>query len=440
MQVLLETTEGLERKMRISVPADRIETQIEEKLKQTAQQVRLKGFRPGKVPMREIKRRFGAGIRQEVSSDLIQTSFTEAVQQESVAPAGTPQIEDVKMEAGEDLEYTAVFEVFPEVQPGDFSKVTIEQPVSAVTDDDLELMTEKLRSQRVEYTQVEREAAEEDRVNIDFEGLIDDEPFDGNKAEGSDIVIGSGNMIPGFEDGIVGCIAGDSKDVEVSFPEDYHVDDLAGKPAVFKIIVNSVSEPTKPELDDEFFKQFGIEEGGLEAFQADIRDNMEKELQRAIKQRIKSQVMDGLIETTEIEVPKALVDSEIDRMRQGAIQQYGGNDSIDPSLLPAEMFEKEASRRVTLGLIVKAVVESSSVTIDEEKVKKTIEEMASAYDDSEQVINFYNSNEQQLNQIRNMVLEDEVVELLLDQAKVEDVRMTYEEVMQSLQSDTEAAT
>ena len=440
MQVLLETTEGLERKMRISVPADRIETQIEEKLKQTAQQVRLKGFRPGKVPMREIKRRFGAGIRQEVSSDLIQTSFTEAVQQESVAPAGTPQIEDVKMEAGEDLEYTAVFEVFPEVQPGDFSKVTIEQPVSAVTDDDLELMTEKLRSQRVEYTQVEREAAEEDRVNIDFEGLIDDEPFDGNKAEGSDIVIGSGNMIPGFEDGIVGCIAGDSKDVEVSFPEDYHVDDLAGKPAVFKIIVNSVSEPTKPELDDEFFKQFGIEEGGLEAFQADIRDNMEKELQRAIKQRIKSQVMDGLIETTEIEVPKALVDSEIDRMRQGAIQQYGGNDSIDPSLLPAEMFEKEASRRVTLGLIVKAVVESSSVTSDEEKVKKTIEEMASAYEDSEQVINFYNSNEQQLSQIRNMVLEDEVVELLLDQAKVEDVRMTYEEVMQSLQSDTEAAT
>ena len=440
MQVLLETTEGLERKMRISVPADRIETQIEEKLKQTAQQVRLKGFRPGKVPMREIKRRFGAGIRQEVSSDLIQTSFTEAVQQESVAPAGTPQIEDVKMEAGEDLEYTAVFEVFPEVQPGDFSKVTIEQPVSAVTDDDLELMTEKLRSQRVEYTQVEREAAEEDRVNIDFEGLIDDEPFDGNKAEGSDIVIGSGNMIPGFEDGIVGCIAGDSKDVEVSFPEDYHVDDLAGKPAVFKIIVNSVSEPTKPELDDEVFQQFGIEEGGLVAFQADIRDNMEKELQRAIKQRIKSQVMDGLIETTEIEVPKALVDSEIDRMRQGAIQQYGGNDSIDPSLLPAEMFEKEASRRVTLGLIVKAVVESSSVTVDEEKVRKTIEEMASAYDDSEQVINFYNSNEQQLNQIRNMVLEDEVVELLLDQAKVEDVRMTYEEVMQSLQSDTEAAT
>ena len=440
MQVSLETTEGLERKMRISVPADRLETQIEEKLKQTAQRVRLKGFRPGKVPMREVKRRFGAGIRQEVSSELIQASLTEAVQQESVEPAGTPQIEDVKMEAGEDLEYTAVFEVFPEVQPGDFSKVTIEQPLSEVTDDDLELMTEKLRSQRLEYTVVEREAAEEDRVNIDFEGFINDEPFDGNKAEGSDIVIGSGDMIPGFEDGIVGCIAGGSKDIEVCFPDDYHVDDLSGKAAVFKIIVNSVSEPIKPELDDEFFKQFGIEDGGLEAFRADLRGNMEKELERAIKQRKKNQVMDGLIETTEIEVPNTLVENEIDRMRQGAIQQYGGHDGIDPSLLPAEMFEKEASRRVTLGLIVKAVVESSSVTIDEEKVKKTIEEMASAYDDPEQIINFYNSNEQQLNQIRNMVLEDEVVELLLDQAKVEDVKMTYEEVIQSLQSDTEAAT
>ena len=440
MQVTLETTEGLERKMRISVPADQLETQIDEKLKQTAQQVRLKGFRPGKVPMREVKRRFGAGIRQEVSSELIQTSFTEAVQQESVAPAGTPQIEDVKMEAGQDLEYTAIFEVFPEVEPGDYSKVTIERPVSEVTDDDLERMTEKLRSQRIDYSQVERKVAEEDRVNIDFEGFIDDEPFDGNKAEGSDIVIGSGNMIPGFEEGIIGCEAGDNKDLEVSFPEDYHVEDLAGKAAVFKITVNSVSEPTKPDLDDEFFKQFGVEEGGLEAFRDEMRSNMVKELERAIKQRTKAQVMDGLVDTTEVDVPKALVDGEIDRMRHEAVHQYGGHDSIDPSVLPAEMFETQARHRVTLGLIINAVVEASSVEVDEERVQQTIEEMASSYEDSEQVIDFYKSNEEQLSQIKNLVLEEQVVDLLLDQATVKDVTMTYEEVMESLQSESGSAT
>jgi trigger factor len=435
MQVSLETTSGLERKMRVSVPAEEIDTQVDVKIKQTAQQVKLKGFRPGKVPLSEVKRRFGAGIRQEVSSEVIQSSFNSAVQQESVVPAGTPQIEDVKLESGQDLEYTAIFEVFPDVVPGDFSKVTIEQPVSAVNDDDLELMTDKLQEQRIKYVDVDRVAADKDKVNIDFEGFIDDEPFDGGIAEGSDIIIGSSSMIPGFEEGLVGSKAGDTPELNVSFPEDYQAENLAGKAAVFKTTVNKVSEPKRPDLDDEFFKQFGVEEGGLSAFRTEIRANMEKELERAVKQRTKTQVMDSLIETTELEVPKALVDNEINRMRQEAVQQYGGSDKIDPSVLPAEMFESQAQKRVTLGLIVNAIVEKSSLTVDEDRVQKTIEEMASSYEDAAQIINFYNSNEQQMIQIKNMVLEEQVVEFLVDKATVNEVKMSYEEVMESIQSD-----
>lgn len=435
MQVSLETTSGLERKMRVSVPADEIDTQVDVKIKQTAQQVKLKGFRPGKVPLSEVKRRFGAGIRQEVSSEVIQSSFNSAVQQESVVPAGTPKIEDVTLETGQDLEYTAIFEVFPDVEPGDFSKVTIEQPVSEVNDDDLDLMTDKLQEQRIEYVDVDRAAADKDKVNIDFEGFIDDEPFDGGKAEGSDLVIGSSSMIPGFEEGLVGSKAGDTPELNVSFPEDYKGENLAGKAAVFKTTVNKVSEPKRPALDDEFFKQFGVEEGGLSAFRTEIRGNMEKELDRAVKQRTKTQVMDSLIETTELEVPKTLVDNEINRMRQEAVQQYGGSDKIDPSVLPAEMFESQAQKRVTLGLIVNAIVEKSSLIVDEDRVQKTIEEMASSYDDAAQVINFYNSNEQQMMQIKNMVLEEQVVELFVDKATVKEVKMSYEEVMESLQAE-----
>jgi trigger factor len=242
-------------------------------------------------------------------------------------------------------------------------------------------------------------------------------------------------MIPGFEEGLVGSKAGDTPELNVSFPEDYQAENLAGKAAVFKTTVNKVSEPKQPDLDDEFFKQFGVEEGGLSAFRTEIRGNMEKELERAVKQRTKTQIMDSLIETTELEVPKALVDNEINRMRQEAVQQYGGSDKIDPSVLPAEMFESQAQKRVTLGLIVNAIVEKSSLTVDEDRVQKTIEEMASSYEDAAQVINFYNSNEQQMMQIKSMVLEEQVVEFLVDKATVNEVKMSYEEVMESIQSD-----
>ncbi len=435
MQVTLETTTGLERKMRISVPADLLETQVDEKLKQTARQVRLKGFRPGKVPMKEVRRRFGDGIRQEVSSELIQSSFSEAISERSVSPAGTPQIEDVKIEPGQDLEFTAVFEIFPEVTPGDFSSIEVDRPVAEVTDQDIDAMISKLREQRTEFAQAERAAAADDQVNLDFEGFVDGEPFDGNKAEGADIVIGSGRMIPGFEDGLMGLSAGEEKALDVTFPDDYQVDDLAGKAATFKVRVNRVSEPVEAELNDEFFKQFGVEEGGIEAFREEVRSNMTRELENAVQNKVKTQVMDGLLATTPVQVPRALVSSDIDRLRRDAIQQFGGSDQIDPSMLPAEMFEKQAERRVSLGLILNAVVEKTDLQVDDDRVRQQIEKMASSYDDPEQVMNFYYSNEQQLAQIRNMVLEEQVVDHILAGAKVTDVAMSYDDAVKPPQTD-----
>jgi len=432
MQVTVENTSDLERKMRVTIPSNEVEVQVTEKIKQTAKQVRLKGFRPGKVPLKEVKRRFGAGIRQEVSSEVIQSTYGQALQQEDINPAGMPKIEDVKIEEGQDLEYTAVFEVFPEVEVAGFDGIEVEKLSSQVEDDDLEKMIQTLREQRTEFSDVERAAVDGDKLNIDFEGFVDDEAFEGGKAESADIVLGSGQMIPGFEEGLTGLSGGEEKELEVTFPENYQADNLAGKAAVFKIKVNTVAEPVLPELDDEFFTLFDVKEGGLEAFREEVKSNMQRELDASIKAKVKNQVMDGLDATNELELPQALLDEEVNRMRQEAVQQFGGGQGapqIDPSVLPAEMFSDQAGKRVKLALIINAIVEKNELTPDEDKVRETIETMASSYEDPEQVINFYYSNEQQLSQIRNVVLEEQIVDLVLETAKVSEKAVSYEEAV-----------
>lgn len=430
MQVTLETTSGLERRMRISVPGEELETRVEAKLKQTAGQVRIKGFRPGKVPLREVKRRFGDGIRQEVGSEMMQTSFAEAVQQEEVSPAGMPQIEDVKLEAGADLEFTAVFEVFPEITLAGFDGIEIEKPVSKVTPDAIDTMIENLRTQRAEFVEVERACADGDQVNIDFAGTLDGEAFDGGTADGSDVVLGSGSMIPGFEEGIVGMSAGDKKDVAVTFPEEYQAENLAGKDAVFAITLNAVKESHQPELDDEFFKLFGVDEGGMDAFRNEVSANMEKELTTAIKNKVKNQALDGLEKVNDISLPKALIDQEIERLKQEAVQQFGGGQAnIDTSMLPSEMFTAQAEKRVTLGLLVNEIVEKHEVKVDDDRVKTMIHDMASSYEEPEQVINFYYNNQQQLAQVQNLVLEDQVIDLIVEGAQVTEVEQSYEDAI-----------
>jgi len=429
MQVTVETTAGLERKMIVVVPAERVEALVTEKIKQTAKQAKINGFRPGKVPLREVKRRFGAGIRQEVSSEMIQSTYGEALQKEDINPAGMPKIEEVDIKDGEDLKYTAVFEVFPEIEVGGLENIEVERLSSSVEETDLDKMIDTLREQRLVYTETERAAAEKDQVNLDFEGFLVDEPFEGGKGEGTEILLGSGSMIPGFEDGLIGVKSGEKKDLKLTFPESYQADKLAGQEVLFKIKVNKVSESALPELNDDFFEQFDVKEGGLEAFRKEVTNNMRRELDSAIKAKIKDQVMDGLSDNNEVDLPQSLIDQEVKRMRQEAVQKFGGGAQFDPSMLPAEMFSEQAQKRVKLGLIVNEIVDKNGLEANAEKVRETIEEMASTYQEPEEVIKYYYSDEQQLSQIQNMVLEEEIVKFVLESAKVTDKTVTYDDAV-----------
>ncbi|UJJ31393.1 trigger factor [Halopseudomonas maritima] len=438
MQVSVETTSGLERRMTVGIPADRIQNEVNKRLQQTAKRARVDGFRPGKVPMSVIRKRFGASAHQEVIGEVIQSSFYEAVMQEKLNPAGAPSVEPKSMEEGKDFEYIATFEVYPEVALAGFEGISVERPESEVTDADVDTMLDTLRKQNTRFEAVERAAENGDQVTIDFVGKIDGEAFQGGAANGTNLVLGSGRMIPGFEDGLVGAKAGDSLTLNVTFPEDYQNLDLAGKAAEFETTVQEVAAPALPELDDEFFAQFGVTEGGLDGFRAEVRKNMERELRQAIKTKVKAQVMDGLLESNTVEVPKALISSEIDRLREQAGQQFGGAN-FDVSQLPAELFEEQAKRRVSLGLIVAEVVKQNDIKPDNDRVRAMVEELASAYQEPEQVVNWYYQNEQQLGEIQSVVLEEQVVDTVLQKAQVTDKKVAYEEAVKPAQPAQVAA-
>ncbi len=433
MQVSVETTSGLERRMTVGIPADRIESEVNKRLQQTASRAKVDGFRPGKVPMSVIRKRFGGSARQEVMGEVIQSSFYEAIMQEKLNPAGAPSVEPKQLEEGKDFEYVATFEVYPEITLGDFSEIKVERIESEVRDEDLESMLEILRKQNTQFETVERAAENGDQLKVDFVGRVDGEPFQGGAANNTEIVLGSGRMIPGFEDGLLGAKAGDSVTLNVTFPEEYQNLELAGKAAEFDVQVHAVAAPALPELNDEFFAKFGVEEGGIDAFRAEVRKNMERELRQAIKTKVKTQVMDGLLATNSIDVPKALVSSEIDRLRQQAVQQFGGAN-IDPSQLPAELFEEQAKRRVSLGLIVADVVKQNDIKPDNDRVRAMVEELASAYQEPEQVVNWYYQNEQQLAEIQSVVLEEQVVDTVLQKAQVTSKQVPYEDAVKPAQS------
>ncbi|OLU35330.1 trigger factor [Pseudomonas sp. PA27(2017)] len=427
MQVSVESTSALERRMSITVPAERIETQVNKRLQQTAQKAKIPGFRPGKVPMSVIRQRFEADARQEAVGDVIQSSFYEAVAEQKLAPAGQPSVEPKVLEKGKDLEFVATFEVFPEIKVSGLEGIAIERQQAEVADSDVDNMLDILRKQNTRFEAVERAAEKDDQLNIDFVGKIDGEAFAGGSATGTQLVLGSGRMIPGFEDALIGAKAGEERVINPTFPEDYQNLDLAGKTAEFTVKVNSVSAPQLPELNDEFFALFGIKEGGLEGFRAEVRKNMERELRQAIKSKIKNQVMEGLLAANPVEVPKALIASEVNNLRVQAVQQFGGN--IKPDQLPAELFEEQAKRRVSLGLIVAEVVKQFELKPEDARVRELIQEMASAYQEPEQVVAWYYKNDQQLNEVRSVVLEEQVVDTVLQKANVTDKSVSYEEAV-----------
>lgn len=433
MQVSLETTSGLERRLTVGVPAEQVENEVENRLKQAARNVSIKGFRKGKVPLSVVKQRFGAGIRQEVVGDVISRSFYAAVQKENVKPAGQPSIQPKQLSAGKDLEYVATFEVYPSVALSDVSAYEINRFKAEVTESDVDNMIEVLRKHQAAWSVVDRAAADGDQVDINFVGTKDGVEFAGGKADNHKLVLGSKSMIPGFEEGIVGLKAGEQKNIAVTFPEDYQADELKGAAAEFAITVNSVSEAQLPELKKEFFQKFGVEKGGEKQFRKEVKANMDRELANALKAKVKVQVMDALIASHSTEIPKALVASEIQVLRNQMLQRFGGQQqNFDvKSLLPDTMFQEEATRRVTLGLIVGEIVKANKLKPDAKRVRSMIEEIASTYQEPKEVIEYYNSNQELLAGVESAVLEDQVVDHILGKAKVTDVETNYDEIIKA---------
>ncbi|MDN3640025.1 trigger factor [Simiduia curdlanivorans] len=439
MQVSIETTSGLERRLTVGVPADQIESEINKRLQQAAKSVRINGFRKGKVPLKVVKQRFGAGVRQEVVGEVMSRSFYDAVRKEDVKPAGQPSIEPKQMEEGKDLEFVATFEVYPEVTLSEFSDIEVTRLTADVTDADIDKMIEVLQKQQATWEDTKRKTKKGERVNINYVGTKDGEEFEGGKAENQFLVLGSDSMIPGFEKGLIGCKAGEEHVLDLTFPEDYQAEELRGAAVQFKVTVNSTSAQKLPELDDEFFAKYGVAEGGLEKFRAEVKDNMARELKNAAQAKVKTQIMDALVSKHEVDLPKALVKSEIAALRNQMIQRFGGaanNAQLDfASLLPDDMFAEQAERRVKLGLVVGEVVKANGIKVDGDRVRAMVEELASTYQEPEEVVNHYYNNRDLLASVESAVLEDQVVDFLLAAGKVTDKESTYDEVIKPADKD-----
>ena len=434
MRVSIETTSGLERRLTVGVPAARVDDAVSDRLKDASRNVRLPGFRPGKVPMRVMQQRFGAGVRQEVVGEVISQSFQEAVISENLRPAGQPRIEPRSLDAGKDLEYTAIFEIFPTVQLNEVSGFTVEQPVAEVTDADVDDIIEVFRKQRGSLVAIERAAAEGDTAVIDFVGTRDGEAFEGGSGEDFSLELGSNRMIPGFEDGIVGMSVGEEKTLDLTFPEDYQQEDLQGAAVQFAITVKEVKTLELAPLDEEMFKSYGVEEGGEPVFREEVKKNMERELRNAVQNYVKQQVMDAVVAAhDDLDVPAGLIAQEINGMRGQMFQQFGGgmpNQDLDlKSILPDEMFSEQAERRVKLGLLLAEFIEKFELSADSAKVRELIEDIASTYQDPEEVINWYYSENEQLSNIESRVLEDQLVEKLLESASIEEKASSYQDAL-----------
>ena len=427
MQVSIETTGALERRMEVSVPRERIEQAIDERLKRVSRTAKLKGFRPGKVPLKVVKQQFGAQVRQEVLSDLMQSSFAEAVSQEKLKPAAGPRIEPLAVGPDEDLRYRATFEVFPEIDLKGVEGIAVVRPAAEVTEADVDAMVLNLREQRPRFEAVDRECREGDRVTMDFEGLVDGVPFEGSKGENVAVLLGGGRMLKDFETGILGMKADERRQVSVPYPADYHNAALAGKAASFDVHVKTVEERRLPDLDDEFCREYGVLEGGIEQLRREVRDNMERELADNVRARLKQQLLDGLLKANPVDVPGGFVDAQVRDMQIEAARRAGATDASQ--LPPADSFVEPARRRVALGLLIRELIRTRGVQIDRERVESRLADIAGTYPDPDAVIKAYRQNAEALRQVESLVLEDQAVDLLLEHAKVTERAATFREVM-----------
>jgi trigger factor len=427
MQVSVENTGKLERRMQVQVPAERVSKEIASRLKQLSRTARLNGFRPGKAPMTVIRQQFGPQVHREVIGELMQTSFSEAVTQNQLAPAGNPRIEPRSVAEGQDLTYVATFEVFPEVALQPVESLEIDRVTAEVTDGDIDAMIQRLRKQQMRFSTVDRPAASGDKVTVDFDGTIDGVAFAGGKGEAVPIVLGEKRMLPQLEEGLLGLSAGEEKTVDVDFPADYRATELAGKRAAFKVTVKAVEAPALPELDEEFCKSFGVTEGGVEKLREDVAANMRRELDQTLRNRNKTSVMEKLYQANPVEVPNTLIESQVRDMQIEAMRRSGAKDASQAP--PPEPLVEPARRRVALGLLFNDIIRREKIVLDPARANARLDEMVGAYGDAEGLKRAYQQNAEAMRQVESLAMEDQVVDWVLSHAKVQDKSSTFKELM-----------
>ncbi len=427
MQVSVETTSNLGRKLSIVVPAEQIEEKVKVRLNELTKQVKLDGFRPGKVPASVVKQRFGANARQEVIGQVLQQTLFEALEKEQLNPAGLPEIDSIKSEAGQPLEYSAIFEIYPSIELKDLAGVTAEKISAEVTSADIEEMLESVRKQRAQWEPVERACEMGDKITIDFEGFKDGEAFEGGKAEGHQLELGSNAFIPGFEEGLVGHKAGDEVKLNLTFPEDYQAEDLAGQKVLFEVKVKEVNTAKLPELNEDFIKSMGIESGELETFKKQISEHMQRELEQTVQNRQKENLFEQLLKKHEFEIPKALVDNEIKNM----LQRYMPNHEPEKAQIDnvPEQIRKDCEKRVAIGLLVAEIIRQKEIKVDHDKVKAFVEKQAQSYENPEQMVSWYYADRKRLQGVESIVLEQQVFDKICEEAKVEEKSLSYNQVM-----------
>ena len=431
MQASLETISSLERRLSVTMPLDEVNAEVETRLKRLARTVKLHGFRPGKVPMRIVEQQYGGQVRQEVFGDAVQKSFGEAVREKNLRVAGYPNIEvkSAENEVGH-FEYTATFEIYPDVSVSSLGDTVIEQPKVDVGDAQVDKTVEMLRKQRAVFEPVDQAAASGDQVLMDYKGSINGELFEGGSGEGVSVQLGEGRLLPDFEANVSGLKAGESKTFDLSFPDDYHGKDVAGKTASFEVKVIEVRGPKLPELDAEFAKSLGVEDGDIEKMRSEVKANLEREVTRRASVRVKEQAMKALLDATKIELPKSLIDLEVERLTRNMRQDLESRGmKSDQIPLPREAFEEEAKRRVQLGLIVAEVVRKNGLEAKPDQIKGMVTELSRSYEKPDEVMRWYYQTPERLREVESIVLEDNVVQWVLGQAKVEDKATEFDDLM-----------
>lgn len=426
MQVELQSSEGLIRRLSIQVPATEIDPEVDRRLQDMSRRVRMDGFRPGKAPMNVVRKRYLGQVRDDVVAEVMGRSYEEALADQKIRPAGSPKIESVEGGPGEALTFVAAVEVYPEFEFGDMSKLKIDRVTAEVNDEDVDEMIETLREQNAEWAPVKHKAKKGERVTINFTGRLDGEEFEGGSGEGMQVVLGEGRMLKDFEKGLTGIKPGEEpKVIDVAFPDDYPAENLQGKTAQFEIVATEVEAKKLPELDDAFAEKFGAKT--VDDLKKEVRGNMERECKQAIRRRVKDNVLNSLADSLEFDIPEALIEDEAKTMRDSFVQNQ--MPSADASKLDAGLFREQAERRVKMGLIVIELVKVGDLKADEAMADAFIEEIASAYDNPEEVVKAYKADQQMMSNARTIVLEQQAVEWVMGQAKVTDKKVPFKELM-----------